>query len=193
MKLVRVFFVMCLISIAALPLAAQNGQRSRTGGRARTDCPLTQTTAATQPLDAAEAWDLLFMREEEKLARDLYDAFSSMWKVRIFSNIAASEERHFEAIKVLIDRYGLKDSALEAAGVFTNSELQSLYDELLAKGSVSLLEALNVGVAVENKDINDLNDAISRTKHTDVLVVYGNLLSGSINHLAAFNSHIEVK
>lgn len=193
MKLIRIVFVTCLISIAVLPLAAQNSQRSRTGGRARTDCSLAQTTAATQTLDATEAEHLLYMREEEKLALDLYDAFSAMWKVRIFSNIAASEQRHFDAIGVLINRYRLTDPAQKAAGVFTNPELQKLYDTLLAAGSDSLLEALKAGITIENTDIEDLKAAIKLTDNTDVLIVYGNLLSGSTKHLSAFDSHIETK
>jgi hypothetical protein len=92
----------------------------------------------------------------------------------------------------LIDRYGLTDPAQDKAGVFTNPILQQLYNDLLAAGSASLLDALQVGVTVEKTDIGDLNVAITDTNNTDVLVVYGNLLSGSTKHLSAFESHIDV-
>ena len=40
---------------------------------------------------------------------DLY----KMWGLTIFSNIASSEQKHMDAIKTLLDRYGLDDPAAE--------------------------------------------------------------------------------
>ena len=133
---------------------------------------------------------LLFMREEEKLAMDVYQALSQKWDLRIFSNIAAAEKRHFDAIGTLIIRYDLSDPALPAPGAFTNAELQKLYNDLLAKGERSLVDALQVGVIIEEKDIADLKDAISTTDKKDILTIYGNLQNGSLNHLSAFNSRL---
>ena len=192
MKFVKTFMMMFLIVIAATPAWAQNGQRLRTGGRnGCASCPLSQTAFAVQPLSAEEAAHLLYIREEEKLARDIYQALYSKWQVRIFNNIAASEQRHFDAIGTLIKRYGLSDPAQTTAGIFTNPDLQKLYDDLFAKGNLSLLDALQVGVAIEETDIDDLKAAIAVTDNRDVLTVYGNLLNGSLSHLSAFNSHIE--
>ncbi len=192
MKLFRASFIMCLIVIAAVPASAQNGQRMRNAGRTGCAyCPLAQTAIATQPLSAEEAARLLYMREEEKLALDIYQALYSKWNLRIFSNIAAGEKRHFDAIGILIGRYGLSDPAQSTAGVFTNTDLQTLYNSLLAKGNLTLLDALKVGSAIEEADVADLKAAIAVTDNTDVLTVYGNLLNGSLNHLSAFNSHIE--
>ena len=142
-------------------------------------------------MSAEETNHLLYIREEEKLARDIYQALYSRWNVRIFSRIAASEQRHFDAVGTLINRYGLPDPAQPATGVFVNSDLQKLFDDLLAKGNISLLDALQVGVAIEETDIDDLKAAIAETDNRDILTVYGNLLNGSLNHLSAFNSHIE--
>jgi hypothetical protein len=193
MKLTKAFFIMCLIAIASMPLSAQNRQRLRngTGPNCRPDCPLAQSAVAVQPLSAEEATHLLYMREEEKLALDIYTALGSKWRMRIFSNIAASEQRHFDAIGTLIKRYGLADPAQSSPGTFTNPNLQALYNDLLAKGSSSLLNALQVGVTIEETDISDLNSAIEITDNHDVLAVYENLLNGSSNHLSAFNSRIE--
>ena len=191
MKLVKTFLMMFLIMIAATTAWAQNAQRPRNGGRnGCINCPLSQTAFAAQPLSVEEAAHLLYMREEEKLALDIYQALYSKWQVRIFSNIAASEQRHFDAIGTLIDRYGLSGPAQPTAGVFTNADLQKLYDDLLDKGSLSLLDALQVGVAIEETDIDDLKAEIAITGNRDVLTVYGNLLNGSLNHLSAFNSRI---
>ena len=192
MKFVKTFLMLFLIVIAATTAWAQNGQRPRNGGRnSCVNCPLSQTAFAAQPLSAEEAAHLLYMREEEKLARDVYQVLFSKWNVRIFNNIAVSEQRHFDAVGTLISRYKLTDPAQETAGVFTNPDLQALYDQLIAKGSTSLLDALQVGVTIEETDIDDLKAAIAVTDNRDVLTVYGNLLNGSLNHLSAFNSHIE--
>jgi hypothetical protein len=191
MKSFKTFFMMCLIVIAATPAWAQNGPRSKNGGRnGCANCPLSQPAIAVQPLNTAETAHLLYIREEEKLALDIYQALYSKWQVRIFSNIAASEQRHFDAIGTLIDRYGLSDPAQPTAGVFTNTDLQKLFDDLLSKGNLSLLDALQVGVAIEEQDIDDLKGAISATGNRDILTIYGNLLNGSLNHLSAFNSRI---
>mgnify|MGYP003589105545 CR=1 FL=1 len=45
-------------------------------------------------LSDAEKKGLLLMREEEKLARDLYLALYDKWGTRAFSNIAQSEQHH---------------------------------------------------------------------------------------------------
>jgi hypothetical protein len=192
MKFAKAFFMMCLIIIAATPLWAQNGRGFRNGGQnCRPNCPLAQTAVAGQPLNAAETAHLLFLREEEKLALDVYQALSSKWKMRIFSNISAAEQRHFDAIGALIDRYGLADPASTTPGVFANPDLQKLYNNLIARGNRSLPDALEVGVTIEEKDIDDLKAATAETDNEDVLAVYGNLTNASQNHLAAFNGRIE--
>lgn len=128
---------------------------------------------------------LLFMREEEKLARDVYTVLGEIWQNPVFSRIAASEQNHMDAIKSRLDAYGLNDPA-QAAGVFTNSELQALYNSLIKKGSVSELEALKVGALIEEVDIQDLQNALSATSLPDLQRVYQNLESASENHLRAF-------
>lgn len=150
-------------------------------------CPVN----AAAPLSEAEIQDLVYMREEEKLARDVYIALYNTWKTRIFKNIATSEQTHMDAIKVLLDRYGIPDPAAgKPAGEFTNQELQNLYDELVQDGRRSLMEAMKTGVTIEEKDIADLQEAISQTTHRDVKLVYKNLLSASNNHLKAFISQL---
>ncbi len=136
-------------------------------------------------LSEAEAAALLFMREEEKLARDVYNALYATWAIPTFQNIAASEQAHMDEIKVLLDRYSLADPALEA-GVFTNPDLQALYTQLVAQGSVSAAEALKVGGAIEEIDILDLQERLAQTDNADLQQVFTNLMSGSENHLRAF-------
>ncbi len=98
-------------------------------------CLIDDASYPVQQLSADEATRVLFMREEEKFAMDVYQALSQKWKLRIFSNIAAAEQRHYDAIGTLIIRHDLTDTALPTPGSFTNAELQMLYNDLLAKGA----------------------------------------------------------
>ena len=140
-------------------------------------------------LSDAEKNYLLLMREEEKLARDVYQALNAKWNHRTFTNIAKSEQQHMDSLKVLLDKYGIPDpTAGKKPGEFTNQKLQGLYAELVKKGSTSLSAALAVGVEVEKLDIADLEEAISKTTQNDINLVYKNLLRGSNNHLKAFSS-----
>jgi hypothetical protein len=143
------------------------------------------------PLNDDEIYWLTYMREEEKLARDVYLELSKMWGSRIFTNIAASEQTHMDAIKKLLDKYGIEDPALAEPGKFANPDLQDLYEILMERGSLSLLEALKVGVDIELTDIDDLKEGIAASTHNDIKTVYGNLLEGSLRHLASFNSQLQ--
>jgi len=144
---------------------------------------------ATVPLTPAEKEHLLFMREEERLARDVYTFLHERWDVKEFEAIAAAESRHMSRVEMLIDRYGLEDLvAMDVPGVFANKELQALYDSLVAQGSQSVEEAYKVGVAIEEHDIADLKEALASTEKRDLTRVFTNLLRGSQNHLAAFTS-----
>lgn len=149
------------------------------------------STIQVAPLSNAEIQYLKFLREEEKLARDVYLQLFNTWQLTIFQNIASSEQKHMDAIKKLLDRYNVTDPALLQDQFTEQSGLQQLYSDLILKGSQSKIDALEVGVIIEEKDIEDLHAAIAVTTHSDIKTVYNNLLSGSLNHLAAFNSHFE--
>ncbi len=150
------------------------------------------TVAAPTPLSEAEADALLFMREEEKLAHDVYATLYDQWGARVFTNIAASEQTHTNAIATLLDRYAGSDPTTgNAAGEFTDPALQALYDQLVEQGSLSLADAFKVGAAIEEIDILDLEQRIAGTDHADIQLVYERLLAGSANHLRAFTSTLE--
>ncbi len=135
---------------------------------------------------------LIYMREEEKLAHDVYAVLFSQWQLPIFQNISGSEATHTNAVQILLDRYGLEDpTSGKAVGEFTNPTLQALYTQLVAQGSQSLGDALRVGAAIEEIDILDLETHLAQTSREDILLVYGNLEKGSRNHLRAFTSILE--
>lgn len=148
------------------------------------------STAATVTTDATLAANLTKMRDEERLARDIYTALAAEHEQAApFANIARSEQVHFDTMGLLLTRYGLADpSAGKSAGSYGDPVLQSLYDTLLASGSESLAKAYDAGIAVESLDIGDLKAAISTTSQTDAEAAFANLLNGSQNHLAAFTA-----
>ncbi|NQT13892.1 MAG: DUF2202 domain-containing protein [Planctomycetes bacterium] len=136
-----------------------------------------------------EIESILLMREEEKLARDVYLTLGQQWNVPIFANIARSESRHMAAIKGLVQRYGLQDPVVDdTPGVFTNPKLAQLYDDLVRTGSASVADAYGVGVKIEELDIADLQEGLTTVTHSDIQRVYRNLLRGSQNHLRAFSA-----
>ncbi|CUA99881.1 DUF2202 domain-containing protein [Thiomonas bhubaneswarensis] len=149
------------------------------------------TGASTRTLDATESAGIVIMREEEKLARDVYQLLYTQWGQPIFSNIAASEQQHMDAVGTLISRYKLPDPASHTAtGVFVDAELQTMFNALMSQGQSSLQAALQVGATIEDLDIKDLNERIAQTDNPDVKLVYSNLLKGSRNHLRAFVSQL---
>jgi hypothetical protein len=141
-----------------------------------------------ETLSPEEEAGLLFMREEEKLAHDVYMKLNEKWNRQVFANIAESEQTHTEAVLLLLERYDLPDPVVDnAVGVFVNATLQQLYDQLLSRGNQSLEEALRVGAAIEEIDILDLENQLSNiVDNQDITLVYSNLQKGSRNHLRAF-------
>lgn len=147
-----------------------------------------------QTLSDEERSGLIFMREEEKLARDVYSVLYDKWGLQIFSNIAQSEQTHTEAVRTILTKYSIIDPVTDdTIGVFVNSDLQKLYTDLTTRGSVSLEEALTVGALIEDLDIADLQKQIALTDNDDIKLVYENLMRGSRNHLRAFTSQLTTR
>lgn len=141
-------------------------------------------------LTETEISNLILMREEEKLARDVYLYLAETWNVKIFENIARAEQSHMDSVKVILDTYNISDPALSEQGKFADPVLQSLYDDLLNQGSVSLADALAAGALVEEVDIQDLYKTINETDNPDIIDMYTNLLNGSYKHLNAFTDQL---
>lgn len=148
--------------------------------------PLSRDKASNNQQTTKE---LEYLIEEEKLAHDMYQLLYDTWGARVFSNIASSETMHQNLVLEVMKSRGIADPRQTTAGRFTNSELQRLYDQLAAQGKQSLKEAYRVGVAIEERDIADLEKTLDElpSQDTDVKAVLENLLSGSQNHLRAFS------
>jgi hypothetical protein len=176
-------------------LGQGNGGNSRAQGASGNAAGELINLPPTTPgeLSSDESAALLYMREEEKLAHDVYVTLDTQWSLPIFQNISQSEQIHTDAIKTLLDHYGLTDPASSEIGVFTNPDLQALYSNLVTRGSQSLAEALKVGAAIEEIDILDLQTHLAETDNADIQQVYNNLMNGSYNHLRAFVSTLNTQ
>ena len=178
---VLVSFVMVAPLSAKGPKGGKNGQSLAT---------LTQS----------EIDSIIYMREEEKFARDVYKTLFDEYGTSIFENIRNSEQRHMDALENLIIKYGLQDPVInDTAGAFSNPDFSSLYIDLVAAGMESYCGALQVGIDIEELDIEDIETALNGddegvvepVEAPDVIRVLTNLLNGSYNHLNAFNSQSE--
>ncbi|WP_159448423.1 DUF2202 domain-containing protein [Demequina sp. NBRC 110052] len=136
-------------------------------------------------LSDADAASLAYMVQEEKLAHDLYVTLGETHDLRILDRIALAEVRHADAVRALLEAYGLEDPTLGLeVGEFADDDLQQLYDSLLAQGLKSEEAALTVGGIVEETDIADLSAADTGEASIDAL--YYRLETGSTHHLVAF-------
>ena len=130
---------------------------------------------------------LTFIVQEEKLAHDLYVQLASTSGAVQFQNVLNSESTHISLVQGLLTTYNIVDPTVGLAeGEFVNQDLQALYDSLLASGSVDRAGAIAAGIAVEEKDIADIEVMLASELPSDVVSVLERLLSGSQNHLAAF-------
>lgn len=161
-------------------------------------CPLWAESNASgggyTPLSLEEAEHLTYMREEEKMARDVYLLMYDTWNFDTFSSIADSEQTHMDTMLIKLVKYHLPDPVGDNdKGEFTNLYLQDLYNDLVGIGINSLVAGLDVGAIIEETDMIDIQEAIDHTDHADVVNAYQNLLDGSKNHLRAFVKALETQ
>jgi hypothetical protein len=130
---------------------------------------------------------LKYMVEEEKLARDVYTVLAKTAAYPKFRNIANAEQFHMDQLSIVLENYGIWNPTLNRKpGVFFNKELAALYKTLITKGQLSALDAIQVGIIIEEKDIADLTAMEALITQEDIQFVVNYLKAGSINHLAAF-------
>jgi hypothetical protein len=143
--------------------------------------------AATPTVSATVKAQLLYLVEEEKLARDVYAALDAVSISPKFKNISGAEQTHMDYISALLVTYGIKNPTIgKKAGVFTNKSLAALYKTLVAKGKKSSIDALQVGILIEEKDLADLATLSKSITQTDIKTAVAFLKKGSENHLRAF-------
>ena len=151
------------------------------------DTLLMQSADKTSELDDTEIHHLLFIREEEKMARDVYRVLYKKWRNPIFANIVESEQAHMDAMANLLTFYGIDDPVTnDDTGEFTNEDIAGLYSDLVAWGLESEIDALLVGAYIEEYDILDIWEAYADTDEKRIQTVYQSLYEGSYNHLRSF-------
>lgn len=134
-----------------------------------------------------ERADLLFLAEEEKLARDVYLFSYDTHNQQIFNNISSSEQSHMNSVFGLLDKYEIPNPVIDnPVGFFIDSNLQALYFQLIAQATASVNDALEVGALIEDLDIHDISTLEANTSKSDILNVYSKLTCGSRNHLRSF-------
>lgn len=174
--------------------AAGPGSGPRWGRSADEISPLRpgQVDGVPLSINEAERREIRRMREEEKLARDVYRTLGERWGLTPFLHIQRSEEQHLAIMGELIARTRTVDPVVnDATGVFESSEMRALYDELTRNGKTSIVAALQMGVRVEELDIADLERAIANAQNATVRETYEGLLRASRNHLRAFAANLQ--
>ena len=168
------------VASSALPEVDVTAQPNETG-----------VETSTKIVAKDESADLLaFLIEEEKLAHDIYQELGAIWGSQVFSNILQSETGHQDQVLALLAARQIDDPRSTAIGVFDDPDLQKLYDQLLAKGKLSITDAFEVGVIVEERDIADITEMLAGTLDADVIATLERLRNASENHLRAFNRQL---
>lgn len=174
----------------------KNDQTNLVAQITNTEQPIVAQVSVTNStqLSEAEISGLIKMRQEEMLARDVYNALYDKWQLKTFINISSSEQTHTTMIKKLLEEFNIEDPIqTEIRGVYPDQAFTDLYNQLVEKGSTSLIDALNVGAMIEDLDIYDLKNLSMKTQNTEILQVYSYLINGSENHMRAFTKQLNMR
>ncbi len=199
MRVSRIIAMVMVVTFLVAGMADARGPWGRGqgqgAGRQGGACQTSLASLPVEDLSDIEKNSLVLMRQEEKLARDVYLTLGEKYDLPVFTNIPRAEQRHMDQMGQLLARYGLDDpiNGLER-GKFSSSEMQKLYDTLVAKGIKSEVDALMVGATIEDLDIHDLEQALAGgVDNQDMVLVYRNLAKGSRNHMRAFTSQLKAR
>lgn len=144
------------LTVALLATSAIAAKGGKGGGGS------TGTTTTTMTQEQKDT--LLFIYQEEKVARDSYITLGNLFpNENTFQNIQGSEQKHMDSAQGLCEKYGV---------------------------DISNIDETNVGEYIEITDIDDLEHA-EIGMPADVVKVYESLKAGSYNHLDAFRAAIE--
>jgi len=194
MKTKNLFFGISLICILFLITSCTNNEDAILPQDKNLNESLKKgQVSLTSSLTNYEIEGILFMREEEKLARDIYLVFNSIFPHQTFDNISKSEQKHTDTMAKLIDYYSLEDPFIDTIGKFVDPTLCELYQVLIDWGTCCLDSALVVGAIIEETDIEDIERFANQTEVKNITNVYQNLLDGSENHLRAFVNALDIR
>lgn len=191
----RTLIVACaVLFVLSASVTDAKGRPSQGGGTSDCQQALVDRFDSLEPntLDQETIDAILLLREEEKLARDVYLTLSWWYDLPIFTNIARSEQQHMNLVALLLDRYGLPDPAAgNGIGEFSDSWVQDLFNDLVASGAQSLVDALFAGATIEDVDIYHLQHILDHSDFDDVNLIVQNMVAGSRNHMRGFVGALE--
>ena len=199
--------------------AAKGGNQPDQGDRGNNSSAADDQSDSevTTILDSNEASHLIFMREEEKLARDVYLSFADMYpEQRVFAQIATeSEQTHTDVMRDKLTQYNISDpnpdtnNLPESIGIFKGEEWGLYFTEkfevLTKMGAVNEMEALYAGAFIEELDMHDIAECpavmvdagyddpcgLHYTDESGLINAYRSLIDGSESHLRAYVGQIE--
>lgn len=146
----------------------------------------------TKNLTDEEKSGLIFTRQEEKLAYDVYRYAFEKYGSPVFDNISRSEATHQSKIQDILDEYGIQNPVENlGAGQFADENLQNLYYQLIEKVNISLADDFEVGATIEDLDINDLMGLSESSQNIQIKKTYEMLTCGSRNHLRGFTGQLK--
>ncbi len=189
MKTQHLLFKIAILAIVLMLSACTDSQKDEdltVSGNTEEESLKTGARLEILALKEIYSTGLIFMREEEKLARDAYLVLYAKYEHQVFNNISQSEQVHTDAILRLLNYYDLRDPFIDVIGEFEDPALASLFDDLMILGDDNLDSALVVGALIEETDIEDIAILMEASDVPNIVQVYENLISGSENHLRAF-------
>jgi hypothetical protein len=191
MKLIKIFLALIIISHFSYSQNYGHNNNSKENCKdGKRNC-VEAIDSIKYDLSSHEKDGLIYMRLEEKLARDVYLTLGKTYTQKMFINIPQSEQRHMDGVKTLLDKYEIPDPVTnDENGSFTNAGFKKLYHDLVKKGQTSFKDAMLVGKEIEEMDIKDIDERIEQTDNPDIKAVYENFKQGSENHLIAFTNHL---
>jgi hypothetical protein len=89
--------------------------------------------------------------------------------------------------------FKIEDNSSNNPGEYVNADIKALYEKLKTMGDLSVIDALKVGVLVEQTDIADLQKQLSLVSNASIKTVYTNLSKASEAHLKSFIWNLKVK
>ena len=134
--------------------------------------------------------EMLFLRREEKLARDVYLTLADQWRLPIFGNLAEAEQRHIDLLLTFFEVYGITDTETDDdPGSFSDPAFKQLFFDLTTVNEPDphvLADDLEVGAEIEDVGLAYLDGLITDTDNDHIRLIAHNLAKGSRNHLRAF-------
>lgn len=128
-------------------------------------------------VEAASQSELTDLVEEEMTAEYLYSELYKKYPGnRLFFNLAASEQRHINALKRALSKMGISTEGV----MIQDIEIPETKEEALA-----------FALAFEKEDIDMLNHLLESVEDSRLKRVLGNLLKGSTRHYMALEKAIE--